>query len=101
MSKNTFVDRYFKIEIDEHHTNIYLKDISWPEPFTPQESIKLITTLPKDSNEQAINQAIEDIIKNEEYFLTCSECNELNLSNHMFDNLLCKACANNNHGEVF
>ena len=101
MSKNIFVDRYFKIEIDEHHTNIYLKDISWPAPYTPEEHLQLITALPADSNEQAINQAIEAIINNEEYFLTCSECNELNLSGHMFDNLLCKACANNNHGEVF
>lgn len=101
MSKNTFIDRYFKIQIDEYRTNIYLKNITWAEPYAPKESFKLITTLAKDSNEQAINQAIEKIINNEEYFLTCSECNELNLTPHMFDNLLCKACANNNHGEMF
>ncbi len=101
MSKNTYIEKFFKIDIQQDAILIYVKDIKWLSPYQPQEHLELVATLIKNTGEAGINQAIEATLNNQKHFITCSECNELNLTNHMHNNELCLACAANNHGIIY
>ena len=98
MSKKQYIDKFFDIDISDSAITIGIKDISWQAPYEPEITTNIIATLAPDTNDKTIDNVINDTLNNPAYFITCAECNELNLKTHMYDDLLCPACASINHG---
>jgi hypothetical protein len=65
--------------------------IKWHGPHEPITSWETYKQLPKDSTDEGIQEAVEDLLKNSKYFRRCKECSEVNLVGNM--NLdVCHSC---------
>ena len=62
-------------------------------PSQPFWTLARAASLPKGSKADAINKAADKILKNKQFFASCSECSSLLPAGYMHDDTCCMGCA--------
>ena len=79
--------------INDDPIDIYAIAVDGWLPSQPFWTLVRAASLPKDSEVDAINKAADKILKNKQFFASCSECSSLLPAGYMHDDTCCMGCA--------
>lgn len=84
---------YIHADRSDFLIRILVCKISWPHPHKPKEIWEEVESLEAGADSQVIEESINRLLKNKQYFLSCLKCKKVLPLGHMHDDNHCHVCA--------
>jgi len=101
MNIENYKTDFFKIKKTSENIEIYVKKITWKGSHEFDISWIKTKKMKKDISDSEINAVIKTIVKEDNFFSTCLDCNQRILNDYMHNEKYCQACASKNHGVIY
>ncbi len=75
--------------------------VKWKGSHTPNFKWKVAKILEPNSQDHEINLAMNNLLRDPEFFLKCTICLDIQLVGNMFDKNTCQTCASDKYGVVY
>ena len=88
-------NEFIRVKQLQSKIKFYFCEINWPHPHEPKENWKKIKEIDASASDEEVKFEINQIIKDKQFFLSCSKCLRVLPLGLMHGDTYCQECAEN------
>ena len=95
------MENYIRVKRSFNMIELEVCCVKWEGSHTPIFKWKVAKILETNSQDHEINLAMNNLLRDPEFFLKCTICQDIHLVGNMFDKNTCQTCASDKYGVVY
>ncbi len=101
MGNINHLENYIRVKHSLKKIELEVCSVKWEGSHTPVFKWKVVKILEPNSQDHEIDLAVNNLLRDPEFFLKCTLCSDIQLVGNMFDESTCQTCASAKYGVVY